>query len=110
MRLPNGNRAIVDLRKLTQYCLSDTHDEGMHKARLFRELVGITAGNADLLVRALMDVALTGEARAGRADHYGQRYTIDFAFTGPAGQAHVRSAWIVLEGQGVPRLVTCYKL
>jgi hypothetical protein len=40
-RLPNGNRAIVDGQKPTDYCLSPTHPRGRHKARVFREALGI---------------------------------------------------------------------
>ena len=36
---------IVDIRKLRNYCLDPTHDEGKHKARLFIAIFGLpTAG------------------------------------------------------------------
>lgn len=35
MKLPNGDRAVVDIVKLTDYCLSTTHPRGRHKARVF---------------------------------------------------------------------------
>ncbi|HXG48805.1 MAG TPA: hypothetical protein VNO52_14360, partial [Methylomirabilota bacterium] len=35
MRLPNGERAIVDIQKLTAYCLNLQHTRGRHKARVF---------------------------------------------------------------------------
>lgn len=36
MKLPNADRAVVDLRKLRDYCLSQEHPRGQHKARLFK--------------------------------------------------------------------------
>jgi hypothetical protein len=35
MKLPNGDRAIVDLEKLRAYCLNPQHPRGRHKARVF---------------------------------------------------------------------------
>lgn len=31
--MPGGDHAIVDLKKLTQYCLSTEHARGKHKAQ-----------------------------------------------------------------------------
>jgi len=110
MRLPRGDQAVIDSRKLTDYCLSLEHDDGQHKARLFQELLGLTQGNAELLIDALKKAAASGDAVKGRADRYGQRYVVDFEFAGPSGKAMLRSAWIVPRGERVPRLVTCYIL
>ena len=110
MQLPNGDRAIIDDRKIVDYCLSEEHDDGKHKAHLFRELLGITLENAELLLDALSEAAATGEAVPGKLDHYGQRYVVDFPLEGPGGAATVRSAWIVLSGDRFPRLVSCYIL
>lgn len=35
MRLPNGARAILDARKLVDYCLNPDSPRGRHKARVF---------------------------------------------------------------------------
>jgi hypothetical protein len=40
-RLPHGYRAILDVRKLADYCLSSPHPRGRHKARVFREALGL---------------------------------------------------------------------
>jgi hypothetical protein len=34
-RLPNSERAILDIRKIEDYCLNPEHPRGRHKARLF---------------------------------------------------------------------------
>ena len=35
MKMPGGEAAIVDLAKLTGYCLNPEHPRGKHKARVF---------------------------------------------------------------------------
>jgi hypothetical protein len=110
MKLPNGDKAIIDPRKVTDYSLSPEHDDGKHKARLFQELLGVSLENAQLLLDGLKEAAIRGEAIVGKQDRYGQRYVVDFAFAGPTGSAMIRSAWIIRTGENVPRLVTCYIL
>lgn len=99
---------MIDPRKLADYALSMEHEDGRHKAALFRDLLGITADNADLLLDALEHAAAGGEAVIGKIDRYGQRFATDFPLTGPAGTAMVRAAWIIRTGETNPRLVTCY--
>ena len=77
LKLPNGNRAIVDRRKLTDYCLNLDHDDGRHKARLFRKPAGLNRRNATLLLDALRQAAVSGDAVTGKVDRYGRRYGID---------------------------------
>ncbi len=36
-RLPHGDQAILDMRKIEDYCLNPSHPRGRHKARVFRE-------------------------------------------------------------------------
>jgi hypothetical protein len=36
-RLPHGDEAILDIRKIQDYCLNPSHPRGRHKARVFRE-------------------------------------------------------------------------
>lgn len=110
MKLPYGDKAIIEQRKIIDYSLSPDHDDGRHKARLFRDVLGLTRDHATLLLDALKEAAVKGEAVSGRLDRYGQRYVIDFAFVGPTRQAMIRSAWIIRPGETVPRLVTCYIL
>jgi len=108
LKLPNGNRAIIDRRKITDYCLSLDHDDGSHKARLFQALVGLNQSNSTLLLEALRSAAAAGDAAPGKVDEYGHRYIVDFEFEGPRGTSVIRSVWIVKVGEEVPRLVTCY--
>lgn len=108
MRLPNGARAFVDIRKLSEYCLNPDSPRGRHKARAFAAALGLTAADAPKLRTKLLEIARTGEAKQGEVDAYGQRYTIDFMMVTRFGRATIRSGWIVIRGKREPRLTTCY--
>src|SRR5216117_535595 len=110
MKLPGGDKAIIDPRKLIGYSLNPDHADGKHKAHVFEAVLGVTSDNARSLLNTLRQVAASADAITGKRDKYGQRYTIDFSFTGPGGTAIVRSAWIVRTGEDAPRFVTCYIL
>ena len=108
--MPNAERAVVDLRKLRDYCLSAQHPRGRHKARVFESALGFTAPNAEELRDVLLAAARSDQAVPTEQDEYGQRYVVDVMVSGPAGQATVRSTWIVRAGEDFPRLISCYVL
>ena len=110
MKLPRGDRAVVDLAKLTEYCLNEKHLRGRHKARVFASVLGITSGDSEVLRQRLLDAAAEEDATLGDRDDYGQRYVLDFLMRGPKGRATVRSVWIVLADETLPRLLSCYVL
>ncbi len=110
MRIPNAENAVVDIRKLRDYCLNPLHDEGKHKARLFSAALGIIADDAEDLRSALLQAIKTNEAQFGRRDVFGQRYTVDFIITWRQKQTIVRSAWIIEHDSNIPRLTSCYPL
>jgi hypothetical protein len=110
MKVPDGEHAVADIRKLRDYCLNPQHDEGKHKARLFTAALGITADHAEELRDALLRAVMTHEATLGRCDAYGQRYLVDFMLDFQGRRAMIRSAWIVEHGLKIPRLTTCYPL
>ena len=108
--MPHANRAVVDIRKLRDYCLNPLHDEGQHKARLFAAALGMTAADAEDLRTLLLQAVQTVDAHVGRRDAYGQRYTGDVLLEWRDQQAMVRSGWIIEHGADTPRLTTCYPL
>lgn len=77
MRLPNAHKAIVEIGKLRDYCLSREHPEGRHKARVFQSALGLTAQDAEELRAALFAAARENEAIVAERDAYGQRYMLD---------------------------------
>jgi len=110
MIIPNADRAVVDIRKLRDYCLNPMHENGKHKARLFAAAVGISAKHADELRKTLLKIVKTHEATLGRRDEYGQRYSIDFMLSWRGKQAKIRSGRIIEHKSGIPKLTTCYPL
>ena len=108
MFLPNGERAIVDIRKLRDYCLNPDSPRGSRKARVFRAALGMTRVDAPKLRRKLLEVAVSEQVQVGEADKYSQRYTIEFELQKGSRRAIVRSGWIILTNQHAPRLTTCY--
>jgi hypothetical protein len=110
MKLPNGDQAVVELAKLSDYCLNEQHPRGRHKARVFASVLGVTSEEAEVLRQRLLDAAAEEDVTLGEQDDYGQRYVLDFLMTGPRGSATVRSVWIILAKQNAPRLLTCYVL
>jgi len=110
MKLPNSDRAIVDIQKLRDYCLSLEHPRGRHKARVFLSALGLTAADAEELRDTLLLAVQTNDATPIERDTFGQRYVIDFQMKTPGGQALVRSGWIIRRGENFPRLTSCYVL
>ena len=109
-KLPNAENAIVEVRKLRDYCLSPDHPRGRHKARVFASALGLTAEDAEEVREALLSAALSGEADPAQEDEFGKRYVLDFEMKTGAGTATVRSGWIVRRGEDVPRLTSCFVL
>lgn len=95
MLIPNGELAVVDIRKLRDYCLNLNHDVGKHKARLFLSILGMNADDAEDLRQILLAVILTHEARLQRQDEFGQRYTLDFPIEWQNKGAILRSGTIL---------------
>lgn len=71
MKLPNGDRAVVPMEKLTGYCLNPDNRVGQHKARVFASALGVTAAEAELLRDALLAAARNEDAQEGKRDHHG---------------------------------------
>jgi hypothetical protein len=108
MKLPNGERAIIDEEKLLNYLLDPLHREGKHHAELFRVLLGIDRNSWRQLDQALRLAARDGEAIGGRASEFGTKYEIRFPMTGPRGRCTILSVWMIRSGESLPRLVTAY--
>lgn len=64
---------MVDIRKLRDYCLNPNHDEGKHKAHLFKRVLGMTAKDAAELREFLLEEVKINDAQLSRSDEYGQR-------------------------------------
>jgi Domain of unknown function (DUF6883) len=109
MKLPNGEHAIVEIRKLLEYCLNPQHPRGRNKARVFAS-VGVLEADAEELRSALLAAAGGADAELGSANIYGQRYVIDFDLVRQGRLVRIRSTWVVRFGDNLPRLTSCYVL
>jgi len=108
MRLPNGDRALLDT-KLEEYVLNPFHRYGRHKARVFDSILGIVPANAGMLRNALLDAAATSDRADRRGDNgFGEIYVLRFPVSTERASAIVTSVWIIRHGEDFPRLTTCY--
>jgi hypothetical protein len=108
MKLPNADRAVVDIRKLRDYCLDPNSPKGRNKARVFKAALGLTRADAEFLRKQLLVAAREADCQLEEADDYGRRYSLDFPLEVAARRHQVRSGWIVRHDEDFPRLTTCY--
>ena len=110
MKLPNADRAVVDIAKLRDYSLNPAHPEGKHKARVFRAALGLTVDDVERLREMLLEAILISEVTPRSDTLYGKRFIVDFDVTGSQGSVTVRSAWMIRNDEDFPRLTSCYIL
>jgi hypothetical protein len=109
-RLPQGDKAILDIRKLEDYCLNASHPRGRHKARVFRKALGLQHGDGAWLRDALLEAAAISEASPITIDSWETHWRLDATIRRQGRHAVVRMIWIVRSGESVPRFVTCWVL
>jgi uncharacterized protein DUF6883 len=109
-RLPRGDRAILDIRKIREYCLNPAHPRGRHKARVFRDALGIQQSDAVWFRAVLLEAARSGDALHLGTDGWGSQWRLDMSIERQGKRGVVRTIWIVRAGDEVPRFVTCWVL
>ena len=85
MKLPEAERAVVDIAKLRDYCLSPFHPRGRHKAASSRACFGLMRTDAEFLRQQLIRAARVVDAIESESDEYGKRYIVDFELFGTIG-------------------------
>lgn len=108
--LPHGGDAILDLRKIEDYCLNPAHPRGRHKARVFREALGLERQDSPWLREELLERARTSEATELASDRFGARWRIDAIVARGTRAVVVRTIWMVSSGEHRARFVTCWVL
>lgn len=91
MLVPNAENALVEIEKLTEYCLNPLHEIGGDKARVFKSALGLTVEGADELIDSLKAAIRSVEASEGILNQFGQRYIVDFEMARGLRKATVRS-------------------
>lgn len=108
MTLPNADRAVIKGTKLFDYLLSNSHPVGRFKAKFFANL-GYSQENWQRFETDLRNQHLTRPATLVGTTGHGRKYEIRAILNGPNGRAsEVVSAWIIRNGEDVPRFVTAY--
>jgi hypothetical protein len=110
MKLPNPDLAIISDTKLAGYSLNIDHDEGKHKARVFKAALNMDVSHLEELKQALRSALENHDAVPAARNAYGQKYIIDFPLTREEKTAIIHSVWIVKDNEDFPRLITCYVL
>jgi hypothetical protein len=104
--LPNAAHAQIPSGKLTGYALNPGHPVGGNKARVLTSVLGFDQSNAGALARLIKDGVTKSPAQPGKADAFGQRYTVDVPCQ--AGAGTIRTAWIIKPGSDIPWLTTIF--
>jgi hypothetical protein len=110
MRLPNSDQAICDIRKLEDYCLDPAHPRGRHKARVFRDALGIGRNDAAWLRAAFLAAIPSHEAHETENDSFGTRWRVDVPVVRHQRNIVVRTVWMVRVHENIPRFITCWVL
>jgi hypothetical protein len=108
--LKNAHIAVIERAKLARYCLDPTHEDGRHKARVFKSALGFDRANANDLISAIRTGIMSHEAEHVGETAHGLLWRVDVVIAGPGGTATVRTGWIYEKGKDVPRLATAYVL
>ena len=108
MKIPNAENAVVNIRKLRDYCLNPDHPRGKHKARVFDSALQLTRMDAEYLRRELLDRVQSEDCEEGESDQYGRRYFLDFTVRRDDNEAEIRSTWLIRADEDFPRLTSCF--
>jgi hypothetical protein len=108
--LPRAERAVLDLQKIEDYCLDMEHPRERHKARVFRETLGIGRDDAAWLRRELFHAVTRIDAFEAVQDEFGTHWRVDVPLARQNRHVVIRTLWIVRAGEQVPRFVSCWVL
>jgi len=108
MALPNAQIARVDVEKIRDYLLCDTHPDGRCKAAFFLRF-GFHLEVLKKMVEALRRHAIENPVISRVDSLYGVRYTVEGPLESPDGRnPRVITVWIIERDKKVPRLITAY--
>lgn len=106
-KLPNGERALIPLEKLTDYCLNPDHARGKDKAHVFASVLGITRDRANELADFVRQAAVEGEVTKEDNTSFGRYYRVDWAIPSIADVV-LRTIWEIAPEEEVPRLISVF--
>lgn len=108
MRTPHADAAIVTREKIVGYLLNPLHPDSAGKAWFFTR-AGYRVDEWQVFARALQDLVAGCDVKHFVDSVHGTKYIVDGLLNPPVGRPiHVRTVWIVDDGEQVPRLITAY--
>lgn len=109
-RLPDGELAWVEEKKIRLYLLNLEHEQGGAKAKFFLNR-GFTAEAWEEMGKALVAQATTNPLAKTMKTEFGVRHTVDCNCPTPdALDPCIRTVWEVSEEDVRPRLITAHPL
>ena len=110
MKLPYRANATIAEAKITQYLLSETHEDGKSKADFFLRF-GFSVPEWEIMRDALLDHAARHEVASVLETTRGKHYAVEGKLSTPSGSRPlVRTVWALETGSETPRLITAYPL
>ena len=108
MPIPNSERALIPLEKITGYLLSLNHPIGRAKAKFFRAH-GYSEEAAQVLADDLRRIGAVGQIIEQESTAYGTKHVVEGPMLTPRGTTIVmRTVWFTGREGGPPRFVTAY--
>jgi len=105
--LPNADKALIPIRKFTEYALHPIKSKG--KAYAFEHSLGYSLSNVDKLVANIRQNLKKFEAKPKGDNGYGMKYEVLMELFGENGRsANVLTSWIVEHKSGDTVLTSAY--
>ena len=105
--LPNYAIAVIPRSKLEEYALNPAHEDGQHKARLFKSILGFEKADWQKLEKLILDELPYHGAVLTREDKWGKFYSVSLPIVGLNGNtAVVQTIWKIATGTDYPSFVT----
>jgi hypothetical protein len=110
MKLPNAENLVVDRAKIVDYLLSETHEDGRHKAAFFRGF-GFLPEFWQEMAEALRKHASDNDVAKEEPSPFGRRFIVDGIMQMPDGRVPlVRTVWFRRTDETTIRFVTAYPI
>jgi hypothetical protein len=106
-RLPNADKAVIPIEKLTKYALDPVKEP--NKAIAFERALGYTNSNAEQLKKNILQNLASFQAVKVGNKGFGEQYEVILNLLGANNKkAHVLTGWILDAQTGETRLTTLY--
>ena len=101
--VPHREWAYVAERKLKAYCLNPSHGRGKHKARMFRDRLGIGFDDWEYLRERLLEGIRERRAYSLTIAYpYGLEWEVRVPMDGLNGERHPVASYWIMEGKAGP--------